>query len=521
MPNIANMNEVEKNSNIGVDEDAGERSILVDNGLGEIGKVEDTGDSALLDLHRSSSDREPELENSDIQEDSMQAQSAEVEGELLDHSSSTDQQKGNGVLLQAIVDSINAQSRKEISEDVNVSNAPPMDAIDRALSNQPISYSSDEEEDNSDSDRTGVNETTGSSSSDEDLGSATDDNVAEGDSSSDSDSDSESSESEKEPVDQQRNKRSRRSLQDAISDDEDDGSNGPLRTKNEVVDAPAPELPGDFTLTPEMAIEYVGELSRVVEKSAIVQAAVSGEFRILQENSILCFEDRTILGVLYDTFGRIQLPFYTVKFNEQSKLEDIKTRLGQRVFYVVSASSFLLTDQIKVKGSDASNLHDEEIPEEEQEYSDDEKEMANKPSKKKKKKPKTKTNHEINNSAESSNAKRRPQQSTNYNNNNNINNNNNGLKYLPPAPSFNSTATSYMPQQPYQAYPWNPQQPYPVPMATYSQWNQAPMYQQPYQMNQAQYYSMYNPQYHPQQQQQQSQYPTNQPPLPYDDEYKP
>ena len=60
------------------------------------------------------------------------------------------------------------------------------------------------------------------------------------------------------------------------------------------------------------------------------------------------------------------------------------------MYYVVPDSQFLYTDSIKyIKGTDASNCHDEELPEEEQEYSDDEKNwQQNWPKKNKKNKDK-------------------------------------------------------------------------------------------------------------------------------------
>ena len=61
------------------------------------------------------------------------------------------------------------------------------------------------------------------------------------------------------------------------------------------------------------------------------------------------------------------------------------------MYYVVPDSQFLYTDSIKhIKGTDASNCHDEELPEEEQEYSDDEKNWQQNWPKRKKKNKKTK-----------------------------------------------------------------------------------------------------------------------------------
>lgn len=175
--------------------------------------------------------------------------------------------------------------------------------------------------------------------------------------------------------------------EDRLDEDSDEEpASGPIKSKNELINPPAPTVPSNFSLTSDMAIEPIGELVSLVENTAVIKASVSGEFRILNEESILCFEDRQLLGVLYETFGRVESPMYTVKFDSAEELENLASRLHQRVFYVVPASSFIYTEQVRqIKGSDASNLHDEEIPEEEQEFSDDEKEMQSKAGAKKRK----------------------------------------------------------------------------------------------------------------------------------------
>lgn len=183
----------------------------------------------------------------------------------------------------------------------------------------------------------------------------------------------------------------------ADDDEDDDDQNGPIHSKNEILDEIAPTLPQDFKIDENAPLQLVGEVISAVEKSVIVRANISGEFRILKENSVLCFEDRQVLGPLFEVFGRLQSPFYRVKFNSDSELDKFKSKIGFKVFYVVPDSEFVYTDAIKaIKGTDASNYNDEELPEEEQEFSDDEKEAASK-SKKKNKKKKSNTNAVPNN----------------------------------------------------------------------------------------------------------------------------
>lgn len=176
---------------------------------------------------------------------------------------------------------------------------------------------------------------------------------------------------------------------DDLADDEFEQTSGPIVSKNEVVDEEAPVLPPDYTVPENAPLELIGTISALVERNVIVKANVSGEFRVLNDNSVLCFEDRTVLGPLFETFGRLQSPFYRVKFNTDEDFNRLKDKIGQNVYYVVPDSKFLYTDSIKhIKGTDASNCNDEELPEEEQEFSDDERELAAKQEKKRKRKSK-------------------------------------------------------------------------------------------------------------------------------------
>lgn len=171
-------------------------------------------------------------------------------------------------------------------------------------------------------------------------------------------------------------------------DEEDEASGGPIVSKNEI-DEKAYSLPEGYKVPENAPLEFVGNLTGVFERNAIVKANVSGEFRVLKDQSVLCFEDKLVLGPLFETFGKLQAPHYRVKFNNEEYFEAVKSRKGEKVFYVVPESQFIYTDAIKkLKGTDASNCHDEELPEDEQEFSDDEQELAAKQRKKKKKKAK-------------------------------------------------------------------------------------------------------------------------------------
>jgi H/ACA ribonucleoprotein complex non-core subunit NAF1 len=155
------------------------------------------------------------------------------------------------------------------------------------------------------------------------------------------------------------------------------GSGGQLRTKNEVPEEVIPKP--DVTITPEMRIEELGVVETIVENIILIKAKTSGEYRALESGSVLCLGDRSVIGVVSETLGRVQQPLYTVRFTNAGEITETGISLGTKVFYSELHAKYALTQALKAfKGSDASNLHDEEVGDEEIEFSDDEKEAEHK-----------------------------------------------------------------------------------------------------------------------------------------------
>lgn len=66
-----------------------------------------------------------------------------------------------------------------------------------------------------------------------------------------------------------------------------------------------------------------------------------------------------------------------MKFNQKFPLDPEKVKISRQVFHLPNRSKFVFLSQLKRwKGSDASNVHDEEPADEELEFSDDEEEAA-------------------------------------------------------------------------------------------------------------------------------------------------
>ncbi|KAF8857266.1 NAF1-domain-containing protein [Acephala macrosclerotiorum] len=155
------------------------------------------------------------------------------------------------------------------------------------------------------------------------------------------------------------------------------GVGGPLRTKNEVPEVIIPKP--DVTITANMPITELGSVETVVDNILLIKAKTSGEYQVLESGSVLCLEDRSVIGVVAETLGRVQQPLYSVMFTNATELKAAGLSVGIKVFYSIQHSTYVFTQALKAyKGSDASNLHDEEVGDEEIEFSDDEAEAEHK-----------------------------------------------------------------------------------------------------------------------------------------------
>ncbi|CAK4024644.1 H ACA ribonucleo complex non-core subunit NAF1 [Lecanosticta acicola] len=153
------------------------------------------------------------------------------------------------------------------------------------------------------------------------------------------------------------------------------------RTQNEVKEEIVPKP--DITITPEMPITFLGTVENIVEKMVLIKGATPGEYQVLEGGSVLCNEDRKVLGAVADTFGRVQEPMYSMAFTNAEEVRDYGLEIGSKIFYVNDHSTFVFTQPLRnLKGTDASNIHDEEVGEDELEFSDDEKEAEFKRQKK-------------------------------------------------------------------------------------------------------------------------------------------
>ncbi|PSR90647.1 Gar1/Naf1 RNA binding region-domain-containing protein [Coniella lustricola] len=185
---------------------------------------------------------------------------------------------------------------------------------------------------------------------------------------------------------------------DGGSDDEIDGARAAkqaagVRTKNEQPDEPAPKP--DIVIQPEEPIVPLGIVQHIVEGTQVVIEGLQNGVAatIVDLGTPLCKEDRTVLGTVHDTIATVHKPMYILKFKNEDDVKTAGLERGSQIWYPKSLANFVFPAQLRQeKGSDASNLHDEEVGPDEMEYSDDEQEQAHKREKKNRKRGKGKPN---------------------------------------------------------------------------------------------------------------------------------
>ncbi|TNY18886.1 Gar1/Naf1 RNA binding region-domain-containing protein [Rhodotorula diobovata] len=201
------------------------------------------------------------------------------------------------------------------------------------------------------------------------------------DDSSDSDSDSSSSDSDDTtaaaPASRQRNRRGKQRADSDLDDDDESGvvsSKTAPKTEHEVVE-PEVAPPPVQKIDEGAELAKFGKVESVIETVVVVKADTGGDWRVLDEGTVVCWEDRTVIGTIFETFGSVQQPFYSIRFPASSPPDPSVFTPSRAVFYSPNLASFVFTRDLRnLKGSDASNIWDEEVGANEVEFSDDEEE---------------------------------------------------------------------------------------------------------------------------------------------------
>ncbi|RWS10143.1 H/ACA ribonucleoprotein complex non-core subunit NAF1-like protein [Dinothrombium tinctorium] len=153
------------------------------------------------------------------------------------------------------------------------------------------------------------------------------------------------------------------------------------RTKGELT---VYDLPPIETLSIEVSVEqlfHIGRVASIVDILVVVQSFK--RMPVMNLDSILFLKDCKPLGRVFDVFGPVVEPLYSVRFNSEEEIKQRDVVVDMPV-YIAPDYQSPITDYVfyqhllAMKGSDASWKHNHEPPEEFLDFSDDEEERMSK-----------------------------------------------------------------------------------------------------------------------------------------------
>lgn len=150
-----------------------------------------------------------------------------------------------------------------------------------------------------------------------------------------------------------------------------------IRTKGELYPEELPPLEElVITVDPNVELVHTGTITGIVGCLVIVKA--NQNIPPLNENTILFLEGRIVLGQIFEVFGPVGSPWYSLRFNSHKDIEKKSISCGQKVYCapkVENLTNYVFVEHLRMmKGSDASWEDNNEPPEKYIDYSDDEEE---------------------------------------------------------------------------------------------------------------------------------------------------
>lgn len=100
----------------------------------------------------------------------------------------------------------------------------------------------------------------------------------------------------------------------------------------------------------------------------------------MNDDTVLFNHDRRSIGLIFETFGPVEKPYYSIRYNDINSINQRQIKLNQEVFYApkeTTYTKYVFVQELRaLKGSDASWEDDNEPPKCAIDYSDDEEERA-------------------------------------------------------------------------------------------------------------------------------------------------
>uniref|UniRef100_A0A182QUU2 H/ACA ribonucleoprotein complex non-core subunit NAF1 n=1 Tax=Anopheles farauti TaxID=69004 RepID=A0A182QUU2_9DIPT len=147
-------------------------------------------------------------------------------------------------------------------------------------------------------------------------------------------------------------------------DEEDDLARGPIRTAGEILPHELPPIEELTISVPEAECKPIGHVESIVSQIVLVQSVVGAE--LLNLDTVLFLErGQRALGKIFDVIGQVNRPIYCVLFNSNQEVLSKNITVGMEVYCAPRTeytSFIILSDLMRLKGSDASWMNDNEVP---------------------------------------------------------------------------------------------------------------------------------------------------------------
>lgn len=150
-----------------------------------------------------------------------------------------------------------------------------------------------------------------------------------------------------------------------------------VKSKKEILFDDLPEIAKIDMVAKLDEMEQIGRIDHILEKLVVVASFKNKP--PLDLDSVLFMKDCLPLGAIFETFGPVKQPFYSIRFNSSEEISSRGIQIGFPVYFLPQQTKpttkyVFVKDLLSAKGSDASWKDDEEPPAEFLEFSDDEEE---------------------------------------------------------------------------------------------------------------------------------------------------
>ncbi|XP_061427784.1 H/ACA ribonucleoprotein complex non-core subunit NAF1 [Lethenteron reissneri] len=139
---------------------------------------------------------------------------------------------------------------------------------------------------------------------------------------------------------------------------------------------PVPEV--TIEIPEDVKMEPIGVVTSLLGQLVVVESLKDKS--PLNEDTLLFSSDRKSVGKVFETFGPVTHPFYSLRFNSADDVTQKGIATGTTLYCtpeMTDYTQYIFTEKLKrLKGSDASWKDDIEPPPEAVDYSDDEQEKA-------------------------------------------------------------------------------------------------------------------------------------------------